>query len=149
MGGLIERLCGDNPSLASRWLKVAVFKDVLALAKEDMTVDTWDSDGELMGLPNGEIWDLERGWAGRISRRLPITKTTGVDPEEYQGKAICWSNCTCLWHSFLSDVTGGDYDMQEGLQISIGASLYGGNRDHRLNVVVAMVGRVRACFSTP
>ena len=146
VGGLIERLCGDNPSLASRWLKVAVFKDVLALAKEDMTVDTWDSDGELMGLPNGEIWDLVRGEAEPNFRRLPITKKTGVDPEEYHGKAICWSNCTCYWHSFLSDVTGGDYDMQEGLQISIGASLFGGNRDHRLNVVCGDGGTGKSVF---
>ena len=85
---------------------------------------TWDSDGELMGLPNGEIWDLEKGWGGRIPA-LPYHQATGTDPAEYQGKAICWSNgCTCLWHSFLEDATGGDYDMQEGLQISIGASLY-------------------------
>ena len=43
VGGLIHRLCIDKPSLASKWLKVGVFKDVLALAKEYMTIDTWDA----------------------------------------------------------------------------------------------------------
>ena len=146
VGGLIELLCGDNPSLASKWLKVAVFKDVLTLAKEDMTVDTWDADGELMGLPNGEIWDLVKGWADPNFRRYTVTKTTGVDPEEYQSKAICRRNCTCHWHSFLDDVTGGDYDMAEGLQVSVGASLFGGNRDHRLNVVCGDGGTGKSVF---
>ena len=145
VGGLIERLCGNNPSLASRWLKIAVYRDVLALARETMTVEEWDADGELMGLPNGEIWDLERGWGWPNIQRFPITKKTGTDPAEYQGKT-CRSGCTCLWHSFLEDATGGDYDMQEGLQISIGASLYAGNRDHRLNVMVGDGGTGKGVF---
>ena len=111
-GGLIERLCGDKPSLASKWLKVSVFKDVLALAKEDMTVDTWDADGELMGLPNGEIWDLVAGWAEPNFRRYTVTKQTGVDPVEYQAKT-CRRYCGCAWHEFLEDVTGQDEDMAE------------------------------------
>ena len=145
MGGLIDRLCGDKPSLASKWLKVAVYKDVLSLAKEHMTVDQWDADGELMGLPNGDVWDLERGWGEPNFRRFPITKTTGADPAEYQGKT-CRRNCTCHWHSFLYDVTGGDFDMAEGLQISVGASLFGGNRDHRLNVVCGDGGTGKSVF---
>ena len=145
VGGLIDRLCGDKPSLASKWLKVAVYKDVLSLAKEHMTVDQWDADGELMGLPNGDVWDLERGWGEPNFRRFPITKTTGADPAEYQGKT-CRRNCTCHWHSFLYDVTGGDFDMAEGLQISVGASLFGGNRDHRLNVVCGDGGTGKSVF---
>ena len=71
MGGLIERLCGDKPSLASKWLKVAVYKDVLALAKEHMTVDRWDAFDGALGLPNGEVWDLETGWATPNWQALP------------------------------------------------------------------------------
>ena len=145
LGGLIYRLCRGKPSMASKWLKVAVFKDVLALAKEDMTVDTWDAWGEVLGLPNGDIWFLEKGWGEPNIQRLPITKTTGVDPAEYQGKT-CRGDCKCIWHSFLSDVTGGDLDMQEGLQISVGASLFGGNRDHRLNVVCGDGGTGKSVF---
>ena len=55
-------------------------------------------------------------------RRLPVTKQTGVDPAEYQSRSICRPGCTCLWHSFLVDVTGGDGDMEDGLQLSIGAA---------------------------
>ena len=146
LGGLIHRLCINKPSLATKWLKVGVFKDVLALAKEYMTIDTWDACGGLMGLPNGEIWDLKAGWAEPNFRRFTVTKTTGVDPEEYQIKPICRRNCTCYWHSFLDDVTGGDKDMAEGLQISVGASLFGGNRDHRLNVVCGDGGTGKSVF---
>ena len=146
VGGLIERMCEDKPSVASKWLKVAVYKDVLTLAKEYMTVDQWDADGELMGLPNGDLWDLERGLGRPNFRRLPITKQTGVDPAEYQGRTICRGNCGCLWHEFLEDVTGQDADMAEGLQISIGASLFGGNRDHRLNVVCGDGGTGKSVF---
>ena len=145
VGGLIERMCGERPSLASKWLKVGVFKDVLALAKEDMTIGQWDADGELMGLPNGEIWDLVRGWALPNYRRYTVTKTTGADPAEYQGKR-CRRYCGCTWHEFLEDVTGGDLDMAEGLQISVGASLFGGNRDHRLNVVCGDGGTGKSLF---
>ena len=145
VGGLIDRLCGDKPSVASKWLKVAVYKDVLALAKEHMSVDQWDADGELMGLPNGEVWDLERGWGEPNFRRYTVTKTTGADPQEYQGKT-CRRNCGCAWHEFLEDVTGGDADMAEGLQISVGASLFAGNRDHRLNVVCGDGGTGKSLF---
>ena len=146
VGGLIERLCGDNPSKAAKWGKVAVYKDVLALAKEHLTIDQWDAFDSLLGLPCGDIWFLEKGWGEPNIHRLPITKTTGADPAEYQGKGICKSGCTCLWHSFLDDVTGGDEDMEEGLQVSIGASLFGGNRDHRLNVVTGDGGTGKSVF---
>ena len=146
VGGLIERLCGDNPSKAAKWGRVAVYKDVLALAKEHLTIERWDAYGSVLGLPNGELWDLETGYAMPNWRRLPITKTTGVDPDEYQSKRICKSGCTCLWHSFLDDVTGGDFDMEDGLQISVGASLFGGNRDHRLNVVCGDGGTGKSVF---
>ena len=145
VGGLIDRLCGERPSLASKWLKVGVFKDVLTLAKEDMTVETWDADGELMGLPNGDVWDLERGWGEPNFRRLPITKTTGGDLSGVADKS-CRRNCGCLWHEFLEDVTGMDTGMIEGLQISVGASLFGGNRDHRLNVVCGDGGTGKSVF---
>ena len=146
LGALIEKICGDNQTAAAKWGKVTVYKDVLTLAKEHLTIDQWDSDGLLMGLPNGEIWDLEQGWGEPNFRRLPVTKTTGVDPDEYQSKSICRLGCTCLWHSFLSDVTGGDHDMEEGLRVSIGASLFGGNRDHRLNVVCGDGGTGKGVF---
>ena len=146
LGALIERLCGDQPSLVSKWSKVNVYRDVLTLAKEHLTIEKWDTEGDLMGLPGGDVWDLERGYAMPNFRRLPITKMTGVDPAEYQSKSICQRGCKCLWHSFLHDVTGGDLDMQEGLQISVGASLFGGNRDHRLNVLVGDGGTGKSVF---
>ena len=43
-------------------------------------------------------------------------------------------------------MTGGDADMAEGLQISVGASLFGGNRDHRLNVVCGDGGTGKTVF---
>ena len=146
VGRLIERLCGESSSAAAKWGRVTVYKDVLSLAKEYLTVDQWDADGELMGLPNGDIWDLETGYAMPNFRRLPVTKQTGADPDEYQGTTVCRSGCTCLWHSFLADVTGGDLDMLDGLQTSVGASLFGGNRDHRLNVICGDRGTGKSVF---
>ena len=146
VGELVEALCGDNPSNAARWGKLNVYRDVLALAQEHLTIDQWDADGELMGLPNGDVWDLEAGYAMPNWRRYPITKTTGADPDEYQSKRICRSGCECLWHSFLADTTGGDLDMAEGLRVSVGASLFGGNRDHRLNVVTGDGGTGKSVF---
>ena len=145
VGGLIERLCENKPSNASKWGKVAVYKDILTLAKESMTIEKWDAYGSVLGLPNGDVWDLETGCGAPNVRRLPITKQTGIDPVEYHGQT-CWSNCTCWWHSFLMDATSGDEDMIEGLQISIGASLFGGNRDHRLHVVTGDGGTGKSLF---
>ena len=146
VGGLIERMYGDKPSVAAKWSKVAVYKDILTLAKEHLTIDQWDTDADLMGLPNGEVWDLEGGYSQPNYKRLPMTKMTGVDPDEFQPGPRCRGGCTCLWHSFLSDVTGGDEDMEEHLQLSIGAALYGGNRDHRLNVVCGDGGTGKSVF---
>ena len=146
VGGLVEELCGDSASAAAKWGKLAIYKDVLSLAREHLTIDQWDAYGDLLGLPNGEVWELERGYSMPNYRRLPITKTTGADPAEFQHGPGCKSGCTCLWHSFLSDVTGGDADMEEHLQLSIGAALYGGNRDHRLNVIVGDGGTGKSVF---
>ena len=49
-GGLIATLCGDSASDAARWGKLAVYKDVLALAREHLTIDQWDAWGEVLGL---------------------------------------------------------------------------------------------------
>ena len=146
VGGLIEKICGDKPSLAAKWSKLAVYKDILTLAREHLTIDQWDADGEILGLPNGEIWDLETGYSMPNFRRLLVTKRTGVDPADFQPDLKCRGGCTCLWHSFLSAVTGGDEDMEEHLQLSIGAALYGGNRDHRLNVVCGDGGTGKSVF---
>ena len=106
-----------------------------------MTVDSWDSDPELMGLPSGGVWDLANGYATPNFRRLAITKQTGVDPGP-----SCKGGCTCLWHSFLDATTGGDSEMAEHLQLSVGASLFGGNRDHRLNVIAGDGGTGKSVF---
>ena len=145
VGRLIERLTLDQPNLASKWSKVNVYRDVLTLAKETMTVNQWDADGDLMGLPNGDMWDLEKGWGEPNFRRLPITKTTGVDPTECQGET-CRLFCKCLWHTFLYDVTGGDWDMMEGLQLSVGASMFAGNRDHKVHLVCGDGGTGKSLF---
>ena len=146
VGGLIEELCGDKPSLAAKWGKLSVYKDVLTLAQEHLSIDEWDANGDLMGLPNGDVWNLELGYSMPNYRRLPITKQTGVDPAEFQTGPGCTSRCGCLWHRFLDDATGGDDDMVEHLQLSIGAALYGGNRDHRLNVVCGDGGTGKSVF---
>ena len=77
---------------------------------------------------------------------MPITKQTGVDPDEYQSPRTCRPYCACLWHSFLDDVTDDDQDMMLALQTSVGASLFGGNRDHRLNVVCGDGGTGKSVF---
>ena len=146
VGRLIARICEEKQSAASKWGKVIVYRNTLTLAQEHLTVDQWDTDGGLLGLPNGDLWDLERGYSQPNFRRLPVTKTTGVDPAEFQPGPACRGGCTCLWHSFLSDVTGGDEDMAKHLQLSIGAALYGGNRDHRLNVVCGDGGTGKSLF---
>ena len=146
VGGLIERLCGDKPSVSAKWGKLAVYRDILTLAREHLTIDEWDADGGLMGLPNGDMWDLERGYSMPNFQRLPITKQTGADPDELQNPSICGFGCICLWHRFLGDVTGKDPQMEKHLQLSIGSSLFGGNRDHRLNVVCGDGGTGKSVF---
>ena len=145
LGRMIGRLTEDKPSVSAKWGKLSVYRDVLTLAAERLTIDEWDADGGVMGLPNGDVWKLDAGSSQPNYRRLPITKMTGVDPAEFQG-AGCEDGCSCLWHNFLADVTGGDAEMEEHLQLSIGAALYGGNRDHRLNVVVGDGGTGKSVF---
>ena len=83
VGRLIERLCGESERDAAKWGKLTVYKDVLSLAKEFLTIDQWDAYGSVLGLPNGDLWDLEVGYSMPNFRRLPVTKQTGVDPAEF------------------------------------------------------------------
>ena len=97
------------------------------MAKEHLTIDQWDAFDSLLGLPCGDVWDLERGWAEPNFQALSYHQDDRRGPcGVSEVRPFAGAGCRCLWHSFLDDVTGGDEHMAEGLQVSIGASLYGG-----------------------
>ena len=153
VGNLIAELLDvieATDSEIARWCKLAVFRNVLALAQSDLTIEDWDSDPNVLGLPNGELWLLEEGCGVPNQNAIPITQTTKATGEyALKPREECsplGRTCDCLWHGFLRDATDGDKDMEESLQFAVGASLYGHNRDHRVNILAGDGGTGKSVF---
>ena len=147
LGKLIEGLCKDSKTEATKWLRYSVYRDVLTLAQESMTLTHWDSDDDVLGLPNGDIWYLDKGFGIPNVQGLPVTMYT-ANPIEYTTDMQCpiGNPCVCAWHTFLRETTGGDEDMQDSLQLAVGASVYGGNREHTVNVIAGDGGTGKSIF---
>jgi putative DNA primase/helicase len=111
----------DAKTIASAKTRAAV----VALAGEDRrlgaTVDQWDRDPWLLNTPGGVI-DLRTGKLRKHELDDFMTKQTAVSPA---GKCP-------LWKKFLSEVTGGDTELQRYLQRVAGYCLTGITREQEL-----------------
>ena len=145
---LLDALLVKKPSEAHKWQRVGVYRDILELAKGSLTLDSWDDQDDLIGLPNGDLWDLRKGFGVPNWWGLPITQVAACDPAEYVSDRPCPSGrpCFCRWHSFVDEACGGDQEMVRALQMAVGASLYGGNLDHRVHVLVGDGGTGKSLF---
>ena len=147
---IIARLCSDKK--VAKWQKPSVYRDVLTLAKETLTLQNLDGNAGLIGLPNGDVWDLERGEGWPNLNALPVTKSAGAPtPDTIPDKRFCpigQANkpCVCHWHCFLRDATGDDAEMVDNLQMAVGASMFGDNRDNLVHVLVGDGGTGKSVF---
>lgn len=125
-----RRICREVAGTAgtSRAASIASAKTVAAverLAKADRriaaTVDQWDSDPWILNTPDAVV-DLRTGTSRSHRPQDYQTRITAVSPDG-----------TCaVWLRFLSEITGGDTELQAFLQRMAGYALTGSTREHSL-----------------
>lgn len=128
---LIRSVCrqtavrADNPKVAAKLASAGTVSGVERLARADRrhaaTTDEWDADPWLLNTPGGVV-DLKIGRQRPHERADRMTKITTATPK---GKCPQWA-------SFLSDITGGDADLQSYLQRMVGYCLTGVTSAHAL-----------------
>jgi putative DNA primase/helicase len=128
---LIRSVCrqtavrADNPKVAAKLASASTVGGVERLARADRrhaaTTDEWDADPWLLNTPGGVV-DLKSGRKRANDRADRMTKITTATPV---------GDCP-QWMAFLSDITGGDVDLQAYLQRMVGYCLTGVTSAHAL-----------------
>lgn len=128
---LIRSVCrqaavrADNPKVAAKLASASTVGGVERLARADRrhaaTTDEWDADPWLLNTPGGVV-DLKSGRKRANDRADRMTKITTATPG---------GDCP-QWMAFLSDITGGDVDLQTYLQRMVGYCLTGVTSAHAL-----------------
>jgi putative DNA primase/helicase len=128
---LIRSVCrqtalrADDRKLAAKLASSGTVGGVERLARADRrhaaTTDEWDADPWLLNTPGGVV-DLKTGRTRANDRADRMTKITTATPG---------GECP-QWTAFLSNVTGGDADLQAYLQRMVGYCLTGVTSAHAL-----------------
>jgi putative DNA primase/helicase len=128
---LIRSVCrhaavrADNPKVAAKLASSGTVSGVERLARADRrhaaTTEEWDADPWLLNTPGGVV-DLKTGRKRAHERADRMTKITTATPG---------GDCP-TWKQFLSEVTGGDQEMQAYLQRMVGYALTGSTQEHAL-----------------
>jgi putative DNA primase/helicase len=128
---LIRSVCrqtavrSDNPKVAAKLASASTVGGVERLARADRrhaaTTDEWDADPWLLNTPGGVV-DLKTGRKRANDRADRMTKITTATPG---------GDCP-QWMAFLSDIAGGDVDLQVYLQRMVGYCLTGVTSAHAL-----------------
>ncbi len=128
---LIRSVCrqtalrAEDRKVAAKLASSGTVGGVERLARADRrhaaTTDEWDADPWLLNTPGGVV-DLKTGRMRANDRADRMTKITTATPR---------GECP-QWRSFLSDVTGGDQNLQDYLQRMVGYALTGSTREHAL-----------------
>ena len=128
---LIRSVCrqtavrADNPKVAAKLASSGTVSGVERLARADRrhaaTTDEWDADPWLLNTPGGVV-DLKTGRKRANDRADRMTKITTATPG---------GDCP-QWKAFLSDIAGGDVDLQAYLQRMVGYCLTGVTSAHAL-----------------
>jgi putative DNA primase/helicase len=128
---LIRSVCrqtavrADNPKVAAKLASASTVGGVERLARADRrhaaTTDEWDADPWLLNTPGGVV-DLKTGRKRANDRADRMTKITTATPG---------GDCP-QWMAFLTDIAGGDVDLQAYLQRMVGYCLTGVTSAHAL-----------------
>ena len=114
----------------------------LKLAEVYLSEDGWDSNANLLGLPDGEVayivpsnttypvHVIDQESTDHITKSMAATPTTP----------------TSLWLSFLEGLTGGNEDMESALQVWAGASLMEGNKEQKAHFLYGDGGTGKSVF---
>ena len=138
MGDIIEASMQEKDD-RSKWCRVAHFRDSLTLASEFLSYHEWDRDDDLLGLPYGRVVNLRTGTRDTQNRDDHLTLRAGCDVAAQVSPA---------WSQFVLQTCGGDQDMADALQLAVGASAFGNNRHHRVEVLCGDGGTGKSTFGS-
>lgn len=135
----LEKLINDLRAWAMKSLFEARLNAMVNMAKSQLALDVseLDSDSWLLNVNNGTL-DLRTGTLRPHNRADYITKLVPVD---YDPNARLE-----MWDSFLSDVTGGDQELQAFLRRATGYSLTGSTKEEKLFFVCGVAGGGKSTF---
>ncbi|MGA3954058.1 phage/plasmid primase, P4 family [Ralstonia nicotianae] len=111
----------QKAKLASSSTIASVEKIARSDPKHAATADEWDADMWALNTPGGVV-DLRTGQLRAHRREDRMTKVTTAAPK---------GDCP-TWRQFLSEVTGGDVELQAYLQRMAGYALTGSTQEHAL-----------------
>ncbi|MGA4215010.1 phage/plasmid primase, P4 family, partial [Ralstonia nicotianae] len=111
----------QKAKLASSSTIASVEKIARSDPKHAATADEWDADVWALNTPGGVV-DLRTGNLRAHRREDRMTKVTTATPK---------GDCP-TWRQFLSEVTGGDVELQAYLQRMAGYALTGSTQEHAL-----------------
>ena len=100
---VIRSTCGEDDKAVKSFDKSSVQTGVLKTIAEGCERREWDSDPNLLGLPNGTVLDLVTGDVRDQTRKDYITRSTGAMPAEDEGE----------FASLVHHLCGGDTSMYE------------------------------------
>ncbi len=136
MAELIERVVPREKR--SSWVRSTHIAGSLVLASEQLHQDAWDQNPALLGLPGGRVVNLVTGEEREQKRDDFITKRTGCELGNGDSRQ---------WEDFVLQVCGGDLEMAKALQIAVGASAFGHNREHRVEILCGDGGTGKSVFA--
>ena len=126
------------PKNRPTWLKVTHIKGSLVLAAEQLPHDDWDQNAALLGFPGGLVVDLATGEERDQTRDEFITMRAGC------GLA---KRVSQQWEDFVLQICGRDQEMAKSLQVAVGASAFGHNREHRVQILCGDGGTGKSLFA--
>ena len=85
----------------------------------------------LIGLPEGECLDIDA-----TNAKYPVV-TIDASPGDYLTKTAGATpfSTTGLWKDFLAELTGGDTELEDGLQMWFGLAMLPGNPHHKAHIL--------------
>ncbi len=99
----------------------------IRLAQVLLTVEQWDAQDNMIGLPDGEALGIADDLVDVIDQQLGdhILRQMAATP----------SGRSSLWEGFLDDLTGGDTSMKDALQVWMASALLPGNVHRRAHIL--------------
>ena len=121
-----------------QWCRLNHINGSLALAAEPLAQSEWDTDPDLLALPAGRAVDLLTGERRLQERTDWLTTRAGCDVA---------GQVSAEWSKFVLETCSGDQEMAEALQLAVGASAFGHNRHHRVDILCGDGGTGKSSFS--
>ena len=136
MARAIDRIVPTDERAA--WYRVNHLRDALTMAAESLSRHEWDQGDAVLGLPAGRVVELTTGEDRAQTPDDWITMATGCDLAD---------EISIPWLDFVSEACGGDGEMASALQAAVGASAFGHNREHRVEVLCGDGGTGKSTFA--